>query len=200
MSVTEAPQPDEPLRFNWAIVALIVTLAVGVLGAGVWLATRSEESAVEPQAMVMPGHGAVMPTDVTAVAPAGHLKVMMGDYWFKPSARRLHAGRYVFTAQNVGVVPHDIMLEKAPIEMAGPDAPVDEAAPYGLDDMEPRMVKSTTAVLDAGTWVLFCSVPGHYAAGQRMTLHVYGKLPKGMHMPKKQMMDSGGMDSDGMGS
>lgn len=194
MSDTQPPQPERP-RLNPGVVAVILALAAAVIGTGVILATRTGGDATPPAVEVMPGHGAVMPTDVDVVAAAGELKVAMGDYWFKPSARRLPAGRYTLTGQNVGFVEHDLMLEKFPIRMAGPGQPDEAAATYGLESMEPKTTSRREVTLDAGTWVLFCSVPGHYRAGQRITVRVYGQLPAGTRRPPETM----GSDRTGAG-
>lgn len=194
METSQSPQSQ--LRVGWSALVAVALLAAVIVTAGVILGTRSGGEAAKVTA-VMPGHGAVMPSDVSAIAAPGELKVMLGDYWLKPSARRLKAGAYVLTAENVGVVPHDIMIEKAPIAMAGEDVPIDDAAPYGLDRLQTRVAKRTRVILDAGTWVLFCSVPGHYAAGQHAVLKVYGSLPKGMQLPEKGMgsADKGSRDT-----
>lgn len=169
------------------VAGLAVLGAALIAGAAIW-ATRQPREAQQPRAVVMPGHGQVMPTDVKAVARPDELKVMVGDYWLKSSALRLRAGRYTFIAQNVGVIPHDVMVERAPIKMSAPGQPVDGAAPFGVEGLVNGTTKRTTVTLDAGTWELFCSVPGHYEAGQHMTIQVTGKLPRGMRTPAAPVM------------
>ena len=137
---------------------------------------------------------------VTPAARKGELEVLVGDYWFKPSAHRLRAGVYRFTTHNYGIVQHDVMVERMPIKFSAPGAPVDEAAPFGVDDLQPGMTKSTRVMLTAGRWEVFCSVAGHYQSGQHQVINVYGRMPRGMLAPQPMGMgeeDSGGM---GMGS
>ena len=129
---------------------------------------------------VMPGHGSVMPTDVRAIARPGEFVVAVGDYWFKASSRRLRAGRYRLVAQSYGIIAHDVMIERVPIAFTAPNQPVDEAAPYGIEDVVPGVRKSDTVVLGPGRWEVFCSIGGHYVAGQHLTLDVHGRLPRGM--------------------
>ena len=88
------------------------------------------------------------------------------------------------------------MLERTPIEFSGPGAPVDEAAPYGVDGLEPGTTKTTEIMLTPGRWEVFCSVAGHYQAGQHQILTVYGHMPRGMKAPKP-MGGMGGDDGDG---
>lgn len=147
------------------------------------------------QTRVMPGMGLIMPENVRVPVGARLFDVAIGDYWFKAGQARLHAGAYTFKAHNYGVVAHDIMIERAPIKLSAPGTPIDEAAPFGLDGMQPGMTKSAKIMLTAGKWELFCSVPGHYQSGQHQTITVYGRMPRGMRPPK-----SGGMNSvSGMG-
>ncbi|MBI5105130.1 MAG: hypothetical protein HZB46_09145 [Solirubrobacterales bacterium] len=146
---------------------------------------------------VMPGHGAVMPTDVTPVARHGQFAVDVGDYWFKPSSRRLRAGRYQLVVRSYGITGHDVMIERTPIEMSAPGQPVDEAAPYGVDGLEPGTRRSTSVVLGPGRWEVFCSVGGHYLAGQHFTIDVSGRLPHGMHERTHGMEDEEAMDEGG---
>jgi uncharacterized cupredoxin-like copper-binding protein len=180
-----------------------VLLAIALLTAllSVFVLTRSSGSgdgaspaAVQPQ--VMPGMGSMMPESTHVPMGAWQLNVAIGDYWFKAGKTRLPAGVYTFKARNYGVVQHDIMIERMPIMFSAPGAPLDKAAPYGLDGMEPGMTKSTKVVLTAGRWELFCSVPGHYQAGQRQIITVYGRMPPGLRPPAGQRMAPG----SGMGA
>lgn len=203
--VSETPQPPQERQIRIApgtLIALGVFAAV-IIAVGIVLATLNADAPPASPTSVMPGHGSVMPTDVRSMAGPGELKVLLGDYWLKPSTRRLPAGRYRFTVQNMGVIPHDLMVERAPIVMSAPGQPLDNAAAYGLDGLEPGVVRSTDITLAAGTWVLFCSVSGHYQAGQRAVIRIHGRLPKGLQMPAgsspmgtanpRSARDSGGM-------
>lgn len=87
------------------------------------------------------------------------------------------------------------MIERVPIKLSAPGTPIDAAAPFGLDGMQPGMTKSTRIMLTAGKWELFCSVPGHFQSGQHQIITVYGRMPRGMRIPQ-----GGGMDpASGMG-
>ena len=181
-------------RVNPVVFILAAMLVVFVVVGALVLATRGGESS---RAGAPAGHhmyaGHVNPT-----AQKGELQVLVGDYWFKPSSHRVRAGVYRFSAHNYGVTQHDVMVERMPIKFSAPGAPVDEAAPYGVDGLWPGMTKRTRVMLTAGRWEVFCSVPGHYQAGQHQVITVYGRMPRGMPAPKA--MGMGGEPSGDMGT
>lgn len=191
MSSPQTPTPTR--RINLLVVLAVAASAALLVGLFVLLATRNTDAG--PTNTAFAGHH-MEPSHVVARAHRGELKVLVGDYWFKPSARRLHAGVYRFTAKNDGVIQHDVMIERTPIKFSAPGAPIDEAAPYGIDDLQPSTTKSAKIMLDAGQWELFCSVPGHYQSGQHERITVYGHMPRGMKLPKAMDMDEG---ATGMG-
>lgn len=104
--------------------------------------------------------------------PARTVNVHVGDYWFKLSTDRVPAGRVTLTARNVGATMHDVMIERVPIKLSAPGVPVDMAAQAGFDGLEPGSASRTTVVLAPGRYAIFCSVPGHYQAGQHGELTV----------------------------
>ena len=169
-----------PIVAIWAIVFAVLALGGG-LGAFVMTRGSGSDSASAVLRPPMPGHGMVMPSDVGAMPMRGELEVHVGDYWFKPSSRTLKAGAYTFAAHNHGVIPHDVMLERVPIKFASPGRPVDEAAPFGLDGLDPGKDLRTRVTLTPGKWELFCSVSGHYMAGQHAVITVTGSARHG-HM------------------
>jgi len=179
-----------------------VVLGIAVLAAiiSAFVITRpggSSDNASQPVAhgQIMPGMGSVMPENLSVPLTAGQLDVAIGDYWFKASRVRLRAGIYLFKARNYGVESHDIMIERTPIKLTEPGAPIDSAAPYGLDGLDPGMTKTRKIMLTPGKWELFCSIPGHYQAGQRESITVYGPMPSGMERPPTGSSPSGMGDS-----
>ena len=182
-------------RVNLVAVALGGLLVVAAAAVAVVIAVGGGSKSATPS--TASAHH-VYPSQVMPHARRGMLEVAVGDYWFKPSAQRLHAGVYRFVARNYGVVQHDVMVERTPIKMEGPGAPIDEAAPYGVDGLQPGMAKSTTIMLRAGRWEVFCSVAGHYQSGQHRYITVYGHMPRGMKVPKSMGME--GDEQSGMGS
>ena len=167
----------DPLVFLAASVLALLSI-IGVL----LLATRDARSI-----NLVSGHH-MYPSHVRPLTSHGRLDVAVGDYWFKPSAHRLRAGRYRFSTHNYGVVQHDVMIERTPIKFASAGAPVDDAAPFGVDGLQPGMTKSTTVMLTPGRWEIFCSVASHYQSGQHQIITVYGHMPKGMRAPAQAPM------------
>lgn len=112
---------------------------------------------------------------VFARASAGQARtvsVHVGDYWFRLSTDRIPAGRITLTARNLGATVHDVMIERVPIKLSAPGVPVDMAAQGGFDGLQPGSARRTTVVLAPGRYAIFCSVPGHYQAGQHGELTV----------------------------
>jgi uncharacterized cupredoxin-like copper-binding protein len=56
--------------------------------------------------------------------------------------------------------------------MDGPGRPNEAAAQGMIEDMEPGASGRMTVKLTPGTYILFCNVPGHYAAGQHIRFTV----------------------------
>jgi uncharacterized cupredoxin-like copper-binding protein len=96
----------------------------------------------------------------------------LGDYWVHPDAQSVPAGKITFTAKNVGAVPHELMVERAPIKMEGPGQPVEDAALGMIEDMGPGESGQMTVNLKPGMYMLFCNVAGHFALGQHTMLRV----------------------------
>jgi len=134
-----------------------------------------------------PGHGRqpvegprFTASDHPAFAAAGRrdapaVSVHVGDYWFALGEQRVPAGTVTLNVRNVGATVHDVMIERLPIKLSAPGVPVDEAAQGGVDGLEPGTSRTTTVVLRPGRYAIFCSVPGHFQAGQHGELAVTGQ-------------------------
>jgi plastocyanin len=78
-----------------------------------------------------------------------------------PALKELRAGKYTFVAHNAGKVPHDLAIE-------GPHvAGTDKTAL-----IQPGGSAKLTVSLEAGTYTLYCTVPGHRQAGMVARLSV----------------------------
>src|SRR5262249_7989005 len=117
------------------------------------------------------GHGRFTTSQVDA-ANQGKVYVQLGDFWVAPTVTSIHAGRVTFMAKNVGMAPHELMIERAPIKLSAPGKPIEDAAQGMIDDMKTGQTGRMTLNLRPGTYVLFCNVPGHYASGQHMQFTV----------------------------
>ena len=105
-------------------------------------------------------------------ATARTINVQLGEMFVRPSASSISAGRVTFVARNTGQLTHELMVERMPIKMDGPGKPTESAAQAMIKDMMPGGSGRTTVKLTPGTYMLFCNVPGHYAAGQHTTFTV----------------------------
>jgi uncharacterized cupredoxin-like copper-binding protein len=110
----------------------------------------------------------------SASASATVVPVKLGEFYVKLPSTTLKAGEYTFKAENVGTIMHMLMVEKAPVVMEKPNQPSEEEGVAIADTgtFPPGQTKSITVTLKPGKYVLFCNVPGHYAAGQHATMTV----------------------------
>jgi uncharacterized cupredoxin-like copper-binding protein len=125
-----------------------------------------------PKAGAEGGHsmGGMAPGKVAPVK--GGIATDLGEMFVKPATTTLKAGKVTFVANNTGTLPHMLMVEKTPIKMDAPGQPNEKAALGDTGIIQPGQKKSLTVFLKAGTYELFCNVPGHYAAGQKTTITV----------------------------
>lgn len=108
----------------------------------------------------------------TGASSAGGLEIGMGDDFYKPTAVTAKAGKIDVSAVNNGAILHELVLAKTDANPAdlptAPDGSVDEEkvdSPGEIPDVAAGETKSTTFNLKPGKYVMFCNIPGHYAAG-----------------------------------
>jgi uncharacterized cupredoxin-like copper-binding protein len=117
------------------------------------------------------GHGKFTSAMMGAAAH-GKVYVQLGDYWAAPAVSSIRAGKVTFIANNVGRLPHELMVERMPMKFDSPMHPNEDAAQGMIEDMDPGKGGRMTMRLRPGTYMLFCNLPGHYAAGQHTTFTV----------------------------
>lgn len=112
-------------------------------------------------------------------ASGGQLKIGMGDYFFSPAAATASAGKLSLSTVNRGKLPHELVLAQTNLPAGKlptlPDGSVNEEAlksPGEIPDVAVGATKSTNLDLQPGRYVVFCNLPGHYAAGMFGTLVV----------------------------
>ena len=114
---------------------------------------------------------------------AATFSIKMGEFYFKPANGAVKAGKTVITAPNEGSAEHEMVLfrtnmnpAKLPTEKDGSvdEEKMDKIAESGgeIADVEGGESKSATFDLKPGKYVMFCNLPGHYAAGMYGTLTV----------------------------
>jgi plastocyanin len=85
------------------------------------------------------------------------------DYSLVPTHTQFRAGSVTFNGQNFGMDPHNLTIR--------PDGgqPIDSVALPADMGAESRAL---TVTLTPGSYVLYCSLPGHEAAGMRFAITV----------------------------
>jgi hypothetical protein len=96
--------------------------------------------------------------------PTVALSAHESEFRIRLSRESVPAGRVVIELANVGQDPHDLNLVRS-------DGP---GTGYTFGQARPGTHAAKTVTLAAGTWRLWCSLPGHEAKGMRATLRVTG--------------------------
>lgn len=120
-------------------------------------------------------------TAPAAAAAAKAITIDMGEYFYSPKSATARAGSVTITAPNKGKLPHELVLahtDAAPGKLPTlPDGSVDEAkleaqgkAPGEIPEVAAGKSGKATLKLPAGRYVMYCNIPGHYAAGMYGTL------------------------------
>jgi nitrite reductase (NO-forming) len=125
-----------------------------------------------PKAAAGGGHSMGGQAPATVKAVGGAIATELGEMFVKPAKTQLKPGKVTFVASNTGQLPHMLMVEKTPIKLDAPGQPSESAALGDTGLIQPGQKKTLTVFLKAGTYELFCNVPGHYAAGQKTTITV----------------------------
>lgn len=128
---------------------------------------------------------AAQPTSTTPTSASGGkaLQITMSDDFFTPQDLTAKAGSVKITTPNTGQLVHEMVLAKTEVDPSKlpttSDGSVDEAKleSAGQDageiaDVSPGDTKEGTFKLASGKYVMFCNVPGHYAAGMYGTITV----------------------------
>jgi plastocyanin len=141
-------RPDFPGR-NGLSVFVLVSFAffAAMLTAVVVFGVESEAEGASPKENAAPVHAiAVKETE---------FKILL------PATKELGPGEYTFRVTNVGKLPHDLALE-------GPRLKGETKTSL----IKPGGSAKLTLPLDTGNYTLYCSVPGHRAAGMVAKLTV----------------------------
>ena len=117
------------------------------------------------------GGGASKASHEPKAAAKGEVAVELGEMYVKPATTTIKAGKVTFVAKNAGQLPHAMMVSKSPVPMKGGE-PVESAALGHIHDLAAGATAKMTVDLKAGTYELYCNVPGHYGAGQKVTITV----------------------------
>ena len=104
-------------------------------------------------------------TTSATTAAAAPVPVTLDDLFIEPGELEVPAGNVTFDVSNAGSGPHDLTVEEL-----GVKTPALEGGASGTLD---------AGVLEAGSYTLYCSIPGHRAAGMEASLTVTEGAPSG---------------------
>jgi uncharacterized cupredoxin-like copper-binding protein len=110
-------------------------------------------------------HGAAPPAKPAA---AGSVDVEAGEMYVKPGTTEIKAGKVSFNIRNAGAMPHALAVELGTAKNGGDGS----GALAKTEDIAPGATATLEADLKPGSYELYCHVPGHYGAGQKVTLTV----------------------------
>jgi uncharacterized cupredoxin-like copper-binding protein len=157
-------------------VAGVMSFGVFAAGCGSDDETSSTPAASSDEATEEPAEEESAAT-ATPTAGGETLKIEMGEFYFKPEDVTAKAGTITIDAPNVGNAPHELVLAKTNDDPAklptASDGSVDEDSldvPGEVEEVEAGADGTVTLDLQAGKYVMFCNLPGHYQGG------MYGSL------------------------
>jgi uncharacterized cupredoxin-like copper-binding protein len=110
-------------------------------------------------------HGAAPPPTASA---DGSVAVETGEMYVKPASTELKAGKVKFQIKNAGAMPHALAIEAGTATGGGDGS----GALAKTEDIAPGASATLEADLKPGTYELYCHIPGHYGAGQKVTITV----------------------------
>jgi uncharacterized cupredoxin-like copper-binding protein len=97
----------------------------------------------------------------TSAAAAHTVAVSEAEFKITLPAQKVAPGKVTFEVQNAGKIQHDLVV-------SGPGVSTNAKTPL----ISPGQTAKLTVTLAAGSYTLYCSVPGHRAAGMSAKLTV----------------------------
>ncbi len=149
--------PQFPGRGLRVFVVTCVLLFVGMISAVIFIAREtSEAEAKSPETTTE-----ATATTATTTTTSASASVPVSETEFKITLPKstLAAGSYSFAVANEGKIEHDLVIE---------GNGVDEKTPT----IEPGKTATLKVDLKAGTYDVYCSIPGHKQAGMDLKLTV----------------------------
>jgi plastocyanin len=115
------------------------------------------QAGMEGVLVVTPGAGGQTP-GAPGASPGTSFEVKAGDLFLEPKQAKVPAGPVRITYRNTGSIEHTLVAEGEP--------------QFKRLVVEPGQEKTEVLDVGAGSYTLYCDVPGHRAAGMQMTLAV----------------------------
>ena len=154
------------MRSGFVLLLLFLTLTVSVAALAISLiaAGRTNTKTVVERVPA----AAPPASSAPAAAVGGTVAVQLGEMFVRPSVTQVRAGRITFRVTNTGKLIHEMIVAKAPVTLAPGAARASERNSVGeVAELTPGTSGATKISLKPGKYILFCNVPGHYAAGQK---------------------------------
>ncbi|MBJ7353494.1 MAG: hypothetical protein JHC98_01595 [Thermoleophilaceae bacterium] len=158
------------LNARFAVLALVsLVIAVAIAGCG---SDDSPNTTTKPA--VTDTAGATDSSDSST--PVSTVNTTLDEWSIKSDAPVAKTGSVAFTADNVGKVPHELVVLKTDTPAADlpvKDGEVSEDDSVGeIPDLGPGKSGKDSIDLKAGKYVLVCNLPGHYEQGMYTSLEV----------------------------
>ena len=163
------------IRNRAAIVgAAIAVAAVSVTLAACGGSSDSADSTTTAAAATTetPAGTTTAPATTTTPSKTTVVPVVLGkpdEFSLVPARTSVPAGKVTFAVTNQGAMTHEMVVVPAPDGAAAlkePDGTASEAgSPGEVADLAAGANGRLTVTLPAGTYVLLCNLPGHFAGG-----------------------------------
>jgi uncharacterized cupredoxin-like copper-binding protein len=158
------------LRGTFGTLFIFFSLAVALAALTVALVSAGSKKTVTVLQAAKPAPAALAPA--SPVTP-GSVSVKLGEMFVRPDVTQGAAGNVTFHVQNTGKLVHEMIVGKAPINGPLTTGKMSEATKVGeVAELKPGAAGSVKLSLKPGRYVLFCNVPGHFAAGQHVAFTV----------------------------
>lgn len=166
------------MKYLLGALGVLAVLALGAVASGCGSSSDTSSTAATESSEASEAAESTS-ADTTAAAGADVIKVKMGEYEFSPAKLTAKAGPVAIEAENTGKMAHELVLAKSNLDPAklptSSDGSVDEAKVDVIGetgDVEPGQTGTLNADLEPGSYVIFCNLPGHHAAGMDGSLTV----------------------------
>jgi uncharacterized cupredoxin-like copper-binding protein len=163
-------RPQFPGRGLRVFVVTCLLLFVGMMCAVIFIARESSEAEAGGERTTAettettgtttgPSTTQTATTGTTAAPAAENVTASETEFKIALDSSSISAGRVTFEVKNDGKIPHDLVVKGNGIEAKTPLLDAGESKPLSVD-------------LKAGTYDVYCSVPGHKQAGMDLKLTV----------------------------
>jgi uncharacterized cupredoxin-like copper-binding protein len=147
----------------FAMALAIAALAVSLVNSGGTKTKTVVQAAPPAAATTTPA----TPAPSSTPAAVHSVSVKLGEMFVRPDVTSATGGKVTFHVQNTGKLVHEMIVSTAPVKVPVGASRASEAGSVGeVSELQPGTSGKVTLSLKPGNYVLFCNVPGHYAAGQ----------------------------------